>query len=95
MEKIIGVLQRWRKNILNYNMEKSEKCYYAVIKNKKCGKFYGTGPIQVAKKVASKKLKSGKEMKFYLDEVIKDILKNKIQNEHLTNYLKHSYRIYT
>ena len=30
-----------------------------------------------------------------IDKVIKDILKNKIQNEHLTNYLKHSYRIYT
>jgi hypothetical protein len=27
------------------------------------------GPIQVAKKVASKKLKTGKEMEFYLDEV--------------------------
>ena len=30
-----------------------------------------------------------------IDKVIKDILKNKIQKEHLTNYLKHSYRIYT
>lgn len=29
-----------------------------------------------------------------IDKVIKDILKNKIQKEHLTNYLKHSYRIY-
>lgn len=69
MEKIIGVLQRWRKNILNYNMDKSEKCYYAVIGNNKRGKFYGASPIQVAKKVASKKLKAGKEMEFYLDEV--------------------------
>ena len=29
-----------------------------------------------------------------IDKVIKDILKNKIKKEHLTNYLKHSYRIY-
>jgi transposase len=29
-----------------------------------------------------------------IDKVIKDILKNKINKEHLTNYLKHSYRIY-
>lgn len=50
-------------------MNKSEKSYYAVIENKKRGKFSGVGPIQVAKKVASKKLKSGKEIKFYLDEV--------------------------
>lgn len=50
-------------------MDKSEKCYYAIIENKKRGKFSGTGPSQVAKKVASKKLKSGKEMEFYLDEV--------------------------
>jgi hypothetical protein len=68
MEKIIGVLQRLLKNILNYNMDKSEKSYYAIIENKKRGKFYGTSPIQVAKKVASKKLKSGKEIEFYLDE---------------------------
>ena len=68
MEKITGVLQRWRKNILNYNMNKSEKCYYAIIENKKRGKFYGASPSQVAKKVASKKLKSGKDMEFYLDE---------------------------
>ena len=69
MGKIIGVLQRWQKNILNYNMNNSEKCYYAIIENKKRGKFSGAGPSQVAKKVASKKLKSGKEMEFYLDEV--------------------------
>ena len=69
MGKIIGVLQRWRKNILNYNMNNSEKCYYAIIENKKRGKFSGAGPIEVAKKVASKKLKSGKEIEFYLDEV--------------------------
>ena len=69
MGKIIGVLQRWRKNILNYDMNNSEKSYYAIIENKKRGKFYGAGPIEVAKKVASKKLKSGKEMEFYLDEV--------------------------
>jgi len=69
MEKIIGVLQRWLKNILNYNMEKLEKSFYIIIENKKRGKFSGAGPIQVAKKVASKKLKSGKEMEFYLDEV--------------------------
>jgi hypothetical protein len=69
MEKITGMLQRWRKNILNYNMNKSEKCYYAVIGNKKRGKFSGAGPIEVAKKVASKKLKTEKEMEFYLDEV--------------------------
>lgn len=50
-------------------MDKSEKSYYAVIGNKKRGKFSGAGPIQVAKKVASKKLKAGKEMEFYLDEV--------------------------
>ena len=50
-------------------MDKSEKSYYAVIGNKKRGKFSGVGPIQVAKKVASKKLKAGKEMEFYLDEV--------------------------
>lgn len=50
-------------------MNKSEKCYYAIIENKKRGKFYGAGPSQVAKKVASKKLKAGKEMEFYLDEV--------------------------
>jgi len=50
-------------------MDKSEKSYYAVIENKKRGKFSGAGPIQVAKKVASKKLKAGKEMEFYLDEV--------------------------
>jgi hypothetical protein len=50
-------------------MNKSEKCYYAIIENKKRGKFSGAGPIQVAKKVASKKLKAGKEMEFYLDEV--------------------------
>ena len=50
-------------------MDKLEKCYYAVIENKKRGKFSGAGPIQVAKKVASKKLKEGKEMEFYLDEV--------------------------
>lgn len=68
MEKIIGVLQRLLKNILNYNMDKSEKSFYVIIENKKRGKFYGAGPIQVAKKVASKKLKSGKEMEFYLDE---------------------------
>ena len=49
-------------------MDKSEKCYYAVIKNKKRGKFYGASPSQVAKKVASNKLKSGKDMEFYLDE---------------------------
>lgn len=49
-------------------MEKSEKSFYVIIKNKKCGKFSGAGPIQVAKKVASKKLKAGKEMEFYLDE---------------------------
>jgi hypothetical protein len=29
-----------------------------------------------------------------IDKVIKDTLQNKIQKEHLTNYLKHSYRIY-
>ena len=29
-----------------------------------------------------------------IDKAIKDILKNKINKEHLTNYLKHSYRIY-
>ena len=69
MEKITGVLQRWRKNILNNNMDKLEKCYYAIIENKKRGKFSGAGPIEVAKKVASKKLKTGKEMEFYLDEV--------------------------
>ena len=50
-------------------MDKSEKSYYAVIGNKKRGKFSGASPIQVAKKVASKKLKAGKEMEFYLDEV--------------------------
>ena len=50
-------------------MKKSEKCYYAIIENKKRGQFSWEGPIQVAKKVASKKLKAGKEMEFYLDEV--------------------------
>lgn len=50
-------------------MNKSEKCYYAIIENKKRGKFSGASPIQVAKKVASNKLKSGKEIEFYLDEV--------------------------
>ena len=50
-------------------MNKLEKCYYAVIGNKKRGKFSGAGPIEVAKKVASKKLKTEKEMEFYLDEV--------------------------
>ena len=39
--------------------------------------------------------KQGPNTYEYIDKVIKDILKNKIQNEHLTNYLKHSYRIYT
>ena len=29
-----------------------------------------------------------------IDTTIKDILENKIKKEHLTNYLKHSYRIY-
>ena len=29
-----------------------------------------------------------------IDNVIKDILANKITQEHLTNYLKHSYKIY-
>ena len=29
-----------------------------------------------------------------IDKTIKDILKNKITKEHLTNYLKHSYKIY-
>ena len=28
------------------------------------------------------------------DKVIKDTLQNKIQKKHLTNYFKHSYRIY-
>jgi hypothetical protein len=28
------------------------------------------------------------------DTTIKDVLANKIKKEHLTNYLKHSYRIY-
>ena len=50
-------------------MNKSEKSFYVIIKNKKCGKFSGAGPIQVTKKVASKKLKAGKEIEFYLDEV--------------------------
>ena len=50
-------------------MDKSEKSYYAIIEDKKRGKFSGAGPIQVAKKVASKKLKAGKEIEFYLDEV--------------------------
>jgi hypothetical protein len=50
-------------------MNNSEKSYYAIIEDKKRGKFSGAGPIQVAKKVASKKLKAGKEMEFYLDEV--------------------------
>lgn len=50
-------------------MDKSEKSFYVIIENKKRGKFSGAGPIQVAKKVASKKLKAGKEMEFYLDEV--------------------------
>ena len=45
-------------------MDKSEKCYYAIIENKKRGKFSGASPIQVAKKVASKKLKAGKEIEF-------------------------------
>ena len=49
-------------------MDKSEKCYYVIIKNKKRGKFYGASPSQVAKKVASKKLKAGKEIEFYLDK---------------------------
>jgi len=70
MEKIMEVPKRIpSKNILNYSMNKSEKCYYAIIENKKRGKFSGASPIQVAKKVASKKLKSGKEIEFYLDEV--------------------------
>lgn len=52
-------------------MDKSEKSFYVIIENKKCGKFSGASPIQVAKKVASKKLKAGKktEITFYLDEV--------------------------
>ena len=52
-------------------MDKSEKSFYVIIENKKCGKFSGASPIQVAKKVASKKLKLGKKMEitFYLDEV--------------------------
>lgn len=29
-----------------------------------------------------------------IDKIIKDILANKITKEHLTNYLKHSYKIY-
>ena len=29
-----------------------------------------------------------------IDKVIKDTLANKITKEHLTNYLKHSYKIY-
>jgi hypothetical protein len=29
-----------------------------------------------------------------IDTTIKDVLANKIKKEHLTNYLKHSYRIY-
>jgi hypothetical protein len=52
-------------------MEKSEKSFYVIIENKKCGKFSGDSLIQVAKKVASKKLKSKKktEITFHLDEV--------------------------
>ena len=52
-------------------MNKSEKSFYVIIENKKCGKFSGASPIQVAKKVASKKLKAGKktEITFHLDEV--------------------------
>jgi len=52
-------------------MEKSKKSFYLIIENKRCGKFSGASPIQVAKKVASKKLKTGKktEIIFYLDEV--------------------------
>ena len=50
-------------------MNNSEKSYYAIIEDKKRGKFSGAGPIEVAKKVASKKLKAGKEIEFYLDEV--------------------------
>ena len=71
MEKIMEVHRSLQKNILNYNMEKSEKSFYVIIENKKCGKFSGKTPIQVAKKVASKKLKSEKktEISFHLDEV--------------------------
>jgi len=29
-----------------------------------------------------------------IDKTIKDILATKIRKEHLTNYLKHSYKIY-
>jgi len=52
-------------------MNKSEKSFYVIIENKKCGKFSGVSQIQVAKKVASKKLKSKKKMEitFHLDEV--------------------------
>ena len=52
-------------------MEKSEKSFYVIIENKRFGKFSGTSPIQVAKKVSSKKMKTGKktEITFYLDEV--------------------------
>jgi hypothetical protein len=52
-------------------MNKSEKSFYVIIENKKCGKFSGASPIQVAKKVASKKLKSKKktEITFHLDEM--------------------------
>ena len=52
-------------------MNKSEKSFYVIIENKKCGKFSGASQIQVAKKVASKKLKSKKktEITFHLDEV--------------------------
>jgi transposase len=38
--------------------------------------------------------KQGPNTYEYIDKVIKDILKNKIQKKHLTNYIKHSYRIY-
>lgn len=71
MKKILEVPKSLQKNILNYNMEKSEKSFYVIIENKRCGKFSGVTPIQVAKKVASKKLKTSKktEIIFYLDEV--------------------------
>ena len=35
--------------------DSSALCRTLIIENKKCGKYYGESPIQVAKKVASKK----------------------------------------
>jgi hypothetical protein len=51
-------------------MEKTKRIFYFIFNNKKCGKFTGERPIQIAKKITNKKLNYKiKEIEFYLDEI--------------------------